>query len=103
MEKRRTRRVAVNGSALLMAGRVGNGATLLNLSEGGCGLELSWLMPPDARVALHLVISEDQPPMFINEARVCWSTAGRIGTEFLALSDETRQQLREWLRSRHGP
>lgn len=103
MENRKTRRFAVNGSALLMAGRIGNGATLLNLSEGGCGLELSWLIPPDARLSLHLVISEDQPPLFIKEARVCWSTSGPIGTEFLAMSDEARQQLREWLRSRHGP
>lgn len=102
MEKRRTRRFPVRGSALLTAGRISSGATLLNLSEGGCALELTRLVQEKERFSLHLVTREEGSPLHIQEARVCWAVGARIGLEFLAMSDKTREQLGEYLRTQPG-
>lgn len=102
MERRRAARLRVTGSALLTEGRIRTGATLRDLSEQGCALQLRGSVGQGERFALHLLIPEEGLPLLIQEARICWRAEGRIGLEFLAMSDQTREQLREYVRARHG-
>lgn len=100
MERRRAPRICVKRSVFITEGRLGSGGTMLNLSEGGGAVECGRSASPDERLALHLVIYEDEPPLFIEEARVCWATEERFGVEFLAMSPEGRDRLHEFLRLR---
>lgn len=100
MEIRRTPRLSVKRAVYSTEGRMRTGGTVLNLSEGGCAVEGGERVRPSERLGLRLVLTEDEPPLFVDEARVCWTAEGRFGVEFLVLSAEARARLRAFLRSR---
>lgn len=100
MDRRREPRLSIRRAALLSEGHVASGGTLRNLCEGGCAVEADRRVAPDERVALHLVIDEDEPPLFVDAAQVCWTAEGRFGLKFLAMSPGARDRLQAFLSAR---
>lgn len=84
-------------AALLAGGRIWDGGTVYELALGGCGVESEKRVNTGDRLALHVVLSPEEPPLVIDQAAVRWAHKGRLGVEFLVLSEAMQERLRRFL------
>ena len=69
----------------------------LNISENGMALTAPIALKPGSEVAVAFSLP-DEPTRFSTESKVCWSDGtGRLGLQFLNLSQRHRSELQGWL------
>jgi len=72
----------------------------LNISENGMALTAPIALKPGSEVAVAFTLP-DQPTRFTTESKVCWSDgSGRLGLQFLNLSQQQKSELQNWLARR---
>jgi hypothetical protein len=82
-------RPAFGTDAVLAAG------TMLDLSIGGCTIETPVPVPKAFCLGLQLQVTEQAPPIQIENARVRTVNGKRLGLEFLSLRPEEKDRLRQ--------
>jgi TonB family protein len=76
----------------------GNGGIILNLSEGGLAVQAVTSLMEDLLPSVRFQLAETESWIRAN-ARITWTSESRklAGLEFISLSDESRDRIREWL------
>ena len=75
---------------------IGDGVAL-DLSESGCKLCSTQVLPIGSFWDLYLTILETSRPILISEVRVVWVTEPEYGIEFLRVTARERTRLRHFL------
>ena len=75
---------------------VGDGVAL-DLSESGCKLCSSQVLPIGSFWDLYLTIPETSRPVLISEVRVIWAAENEYGIEFLRVTARERTRLRHFI------
>ena len=75
---------------------IGEGVAL-DLSESGCKLCSTQVLPIGSFWDLYLTIPEMSRPVLISEVRVVWVTEHEYGVEFLRVTARERTRLRHFL------
>ena len=75
---------------------IGDGVAL-DLSESGCNLYSTQVLPIGSFWDLYLTIPETSRPVLISEVRVVWATEHEYGIEFLRVTARERTRLRHFL------
>ena len=75
---------------------VGDGA-VLDLSESGCKLRSTQVLPIGSFWDLYLTVPETSRPVLISEVRVIWAAGNEYGIEFLRVTARERTRLRHFL------
>ncbi len=80
-----------------------NGGIVMDASEGGLQMAAANSLAPEKIVRLSLQLSASAEPVEV-EARVVWLSESKKtgGFEFVSLTDEARDQIREWLSGEAG-
>lgn len=86
-------RPALSTDAVLAAG------TLLDLSIGGCTIETPVPVPKAFCLSMQIEVTEQDPPIQIENARVRTVNGKRLGLEFLSLRPEEEDRLRRLILS----
>lgn len=68
--------------------------TLLDLSIGGCTIETPVPVPKAFCLSMQIEVTEQEPPIQIENARVRTVNGKRLGLEFLSLRPEEEDRLR---------
>ncbi len=81
-----------------------NGGNLLDLSEGGLAIQLASPVKNEPYIHLEFDLPETGSRIEAN-CRIAWTDAsGRTaGVEFVSISEEARQRIRDWLSLRASP
>ena len=75
-------------------------ATSVNISEGGMAMSAPFQLEVGASVKLRLTLPGNEAPEDM-AAEVCWKDqSGRVGVEFVRLSDAVMERLQSWLAAR---
>ena len=75
---------------------IGDGVAL-DLSESGCNLYSTQVLPIGSFWDLYLTIPETSRPVLISEVRVVWVAEHEYGIEFLRVTARERTRLRHFL------
>jgi hypothetical protein len=75
---------------------IGDGVAL-DLSESGCKLCSTQVLPIGSFWDLYLTIPETSRPVLISEVRVVWVAGNEYGIEFLRVTARERTRLRHFL------
>ena len=75
---------------------VGDGVTL-DLSESGCKLCSTLVLPIGSFWDLYLTIPETSRPVLISEVQVIWAVENEYGIEFLRVTARERTRLRHFI------
>lgn len=77
--------------------------TLHELSIGGCTIETTVPVPKASCLCLQVQVTEQDPPIQIDNARVRTVNGKRLGLEFLSITPDEEDRLRRLiLASQHG-
>lgn len=88
--------IAVRFSATESFQHVGNGVSL-DLSESGCKLCSSQLLPIGSFWDLYLTTPEASRPILISEVLVIWAARNKYGVKFLRVTARERTRLRHFI------
>lgn len=92
MERRRHRRVPTQVKSLLRANSHEVEGKALDLSLGGARIESFLEVQPGKQIAVKLIVSGDDTPILIEQARVQWTIDRTFGVRFV---DVLPQELNE--------
>jgi hypothetical protein len=67
--------------------------TVVNLSEGGCGIQTDSQVYPGMQLTLRLHIPNEDAPIRIEQAAVHWNQVGEIGVGFVTVAPSDRERL----------
>ncbi len=96
MEQRQSPRFPVRfRSSFTSLNIVGGDGNIVDLSLRGCRVESGTAVRPGTSLELRIQVSDDEPPLNIQEAVVRWSRSEQFGLEFVTLAPE------EWARLQH--
>lgn len=96
MEQRQSPRFPVRfHSSFTSLNVVGGDGSIIDLSLRGCRVDSSTQVRSGTSLELRVQISDEEPPLQIQEAVVRWSRAEEFGLEFVTLAPE------EWARLQH--
>lgn len=76
--------------------RAGHGIAL-DLSESGCRLRSTPVLPVGSFWDLYLTVHETSRPVLISEVRVVWGVENQYGIEFLRVVAGERTRLRQFI------
>lgn len=68
----------------------------INISEGGMALSTHVPLKPGEEVQVQFTVPGRKIPI-LAESKVCWWKTGHIGIRFVALSEESKSELQDWL------
>jgi len=68
--------------------------TLLELSIGGCTIETTVPVPKASCLCLQVQVTEQDPPIQIDNARVRTVNGKRLGLEFLSITPDEEDRVR---------
>ncbi len=95
--RRRCSRAIVNDLTFVRIEGLREDAMILDLGEGGMGIQALDTLQPDTKVHLSFVLPGGELKVE-TAATVTWGDrAGRVGVRFEALPEEIRLQIREWI------
>ncbi len=106
-DRRAAQRVPVQMAVLFSATdsfqRTGQGVAL-DLSESGCKLRSTPVLPIGSFWDLYLTVHETSRPVLISEVRVVWGVENQYGIEFLRVMAGERTRLRQfiWKHMKHS-
>ena len=89
-------KIMVRFSATDSFQHVGDGIAL-DLSESGCKLRSTQVLPVGSFLDLYLTVPETSRPVLISEVRVIWAARNEYGIEFLRVTARERTRLRHFL------
>ena len=96
MEQRKNPRFPVRfQSSFTSLNVVGGDGNIVDLSLRGCRIESATEIRPGTSLEVRIQISEEEPPLKIQEGVVRWIRAQEFGLEFVTLVPE------EWARLQH--
>lgn len=96
MEQRQSPRFPVRfRSSFTSLNIVGGDGNIVDLSLRGCRVDSPIEVRPGTSLEVRIQISDEEPPLKIQEAVVRWSRAKQFGLEFVTLVPE------EWARLQH--
>lgn len=96
MEQRQNPRFPVRfRSSFTSLNIVGGEGTMIDLSIRGCRVESQTEVRSGTSLEIRVQISEEEPPLKIQEAVVRWSRVQQFGLEFVTMAPE------EWARLQH--
>ena len=94
MDLRRHYRFSVHFQSMFSGPKLNESfGTVVNLSEGGCGIQTDSQVYPGMQLTLRLHIPNEDAPIRIEQAAVHWNQVGEIGVGFIIIAPSDRQRL----------
>jgi c-di-GMP-binding flagellar brake protein YcgR len=94
MDLRRHHRFPVQFQSMFSGPKLNESfGTMVNLSEGGCGIRTDSPVYPGMQLTLRLHVPNEDAPIKIEQAAVHWNRVGEIGLWFITVSPAERQRL----------
>ncbi len=98
MDLRRQQRFSVHLRSILSGPRreewVG---TVMNLSKGGCLVEIDGQVYSGLQVSLRLEVPGDTTPIFVTRAAVRWNRGREVGVGFITVDQPNQERLEQLL------
>lgn len=96
-------RIPIRVVAAVDDGRTSVQGETINLSVDGCAVETDAGFRPDTTVRVRLQLPHDERPVEVASAVVRASRPGAVGIHFVRMDADSRQRLRRFMLSLHGP
>ena len=94
MDLRRHHRFPVHFQSMFSGPQLNESfGTMVNLSEGGCGIQTDSQVYPGMQLTLRLHVPNEDAPIKIEQAAVHWNRVGEIGLGFITVASSDRQRL----------
>jgi hypothetical protein len=102
-EKRLTRRIPLQCSAIVRTDQFVTGGTVLNLGVAGCALTSNKKLLLGEHVGVELYLPDQKPALHVPVAKVRWINETRYGMEFLKFDGEHQARLEDLIKARAEP
>ena len=94
MDLRRHHRFSVHFQSMFSGSKLNESfGTVVNLSEGGCGIQTDSQVYPGMQLTLRLHVPNEDAPIRIEQAAVHWNQVGEIGVGFVSIAPSDRERL----------